>query len=408
MKPVAGVLDGVTNITTGIANTPDALMQKTVIPVQRRRLPRTLQKHEKLKEYKKKQALGSLIVWHMEQQGLDGRQLGGLSSAEIIDLREREKIMFQQIINDGQKLVCGTNYRFFSVNILKTEQISEWDKDSKELTQVHSIWKATFGIKNTKNPNEEKDVTKVKAAFKKTATLHTLPIKQFQPMHSPQTFGDPAPGRKKVLTITYTSTKITEKSALGSLFDDMVGTVTTIGSSEATKTHDGFDCLLSSRVVASVKAEDEIIKITYYQYHTPSAITNLKSYNMKRINRNAKTKQVEIVCSSKSEADKLQRKIKKYIDTVNPEVERATLGYATKKDVTKRLQQMINDRNLCTLQVTSKDGTGNDIGHHLGSKKDENELKLKYTQTLTVTYKTKQGISRTKMFEDGGQSVELE
>merc|ERR1712087_909080 len=104
MKPVAGVLDAATNITAGIANTPDALMQKTVIPVTRRRLPRVLTAHEKLGEYKKKKALASLIVWHMEQQGLDGRQLDDLSNAQVITMREREKIKFQQIVgDDGQQ-----------------------------------------------------------------------------------------------------------------------------------------------------------------------------------------------------------------------------------------------------------------------------------------------------------------
>merc|ERR1712228_879446 len=82
----------------------------------------------------------------------------------------------------------------FSVNILKTAHIDQWDSDTK----------------------------KVKNAFKKTQTLHTLPIKQFQPMHSVQMFGDPAPGsKKKVLTIIYTSTAITEKTGLSALFDNM-------------------------------------------------------------------------------------------------------------------------------------------------------------------------------------------
>eukprot|EP01084_Bolivina_argentea_P293505 504805_1 len=237
MKPVAGVLDAATNITAGIANTPDALLQKTIIPIQRRRLPRTLQKHSKLSEYKKKQALGSLIVWSLEEQGLDGRQLENKSTTNIIDMREREKIMFQQIINNGQKLVCGTNYRFFSVNILKTIYIKEWDTDTKEITQIHSIWKATYGIKNTKNiENEEFDVTKkVKNMFKKTSNLHTLPIKQFQPMRSPQMFGDPSPGQKKVLTITYASTAINSRNIKD------------------------FDCLFSSRIIANVSKNGNIV-----------------------------------------------------------------------------------------------------------------------------------------------------
>ena len=408
-KPVAGVLGAAESITAGIGNTPDALMQKTVIPVQRRRLPRTLQKHEKLKEYKKKQALGSLIVWHMEEQGLDGRQLGNLSNAEKIELREREKIMFQQIINGGQKLICGTNYRFFSVNILKTVYIKEWDEDTKELTQVHDIWKATYGIKNTKNPNLEKDVTrKVKMAFKKTASLHTLPIKQFQPMHSPQMFGDPAPGSKKVLTIIYTSTKITEKSGLTALFGDVVDTVSAIGTSQEA-TPDDFDCLLSSRVVAECKQADKRLNISYYQYHTPSAITNLKSYNMKRINRDAATKTVEIECSSDKEADKLQKKITKYIATINPKIIRSLVGYANQRvDCTKRLQEICNDRNLCTMQTEKgTDGKGPNTLSKLNVKADDNDIKRKYTKTLTVVYENKQGIQRTKMFEDR-EVVELE
>eukprot|EP01084_Bolivina_argentea_P293504 504803_1 len=237
MKPVAGVLDAATNVATGIGNTPDALLEKTIKPIQRIRLPQTLQKQSKLSKYKKKLALASLIVWNLDEKGLDGRQLENKSTKNIIDMREREKIMFQQIINNGQKLVCGTNYRFFSVNILKTIYIKEWDTDTKEITQIHSIWKATYGIKNTKNiENEEFDVTKkVKNMFKKTSNLHTLPIKQFQPMRSPQMFGDPSPGQKKVLTITYASTAINSRNIKD------------------------FDCLFSSRIIANVSKNGNIV-----------------------------------------------------------------------------------------------------------------------------------------------------
>merc|ERR1712187_958987 len=130
--------------------------------------------------------------------------------------------------------------------------------------------------------------------------------KQFQPMHSPQMFGDPAPGKRKVLKIIYTSTQITEKSALGSLFNDVVDTVT------STKISDDFDCLLSSRVIAKVSTNDNVLIITYYQYFEPSKITNLKSYNMKRINT-AKTKQIEIVCNNEKESEKLEKKISRYM-----------------------------------------------------------------------------------------------
>eukprot|EP01084_Bolivina_argentea_P063066 115212_1 len=195
MRPVAGVLDAATNITQGIANTPDALMGKTLLPVERCRLPRPLQLHEQLQAYKRKKALGYLIVWHLEKQGLDDKQIGDLSENDIIDLRERERIIFQQIINDGQKLICGTQLRFFSVDILKTVYIPERSTDIKELTQIHSIWKAEFGVKNSKDPTQIKDVTqKIANAFKKTATMHTLPIKQFQPMISPLMFGNPTAG----------------------------------------------------------------------------------------------------------------------------------------------------------------------------------------------------------------------
>ena len=92
MKPVVGVLDAATNITADIANTPYALMQKQVISVTRRRLPRILSNHEKLGEYKKKKVLASLIVWHMEQLGLDGRQLYDLSNAQVINKNVTKKV----------------------------------------------------------------------------------------------------------------------------------------------------------------------------------------------------------------------------------------------------------------------------------------------------------------------------
>eukprot|EP01084_Bolivina_argentea_P282094 482791_1 len=401
MKPVAGVLDAATNITAGIANTPDALMQKTVIPVQRRRLPRSLQRHQPLGPYKKKQALGSLIVWSLEEEGLDGRHLGGLNAEGIIDLREREKIMFQQIIDDGRKLVCGTNYRFFSVNILKTVYINEWDTDAREIAQVHHIWKATYGVKHTRNPNRERDVTKkVKAAFKKTSSMHTLPIKQFQPMHSPQMFGDPAPREKKVLKIIYTSTAITEKSALSSLFNDVVDAVTF--ESESSNMEE-FDCLLSSRVVAKVTQNANNVMIEYYQYYTPSKITNMKGYNMTRVNLEAKTKQIQIECANKIEADKLVKKVSKYLQKINPQIVRATMGYATQwRDCTPRMKEIADKRDLSRLRPQD------DLAHHLQVQKDKDS---EYRQTLVVTYKSTLGQKereRTKLFQDGTDQVELD
>merc|ERR1712173_520592 len=94
----------------------------------------------------------------------------------------------------------------------------------------------------------------------------------------------------------------------------------------------------------------------------PSAITNLKSYNMRRINRNAPKKVIKIECTDKNEAEKLEKKILKYIAKIAPKIECASIGYATKRmDVTKRMREIVDLRDLSVIQKIG----GSDIVKHL-------------------------------------------
>merc|ERR1719242_786172 len=94
-------------------------------------------------------------------------------------------------------------------------------------------------------------------------------------------------------------------------------------AADAQKTSD-FDYLNSSRVMAHAEvAEDRnhVVVVSYYQYHMPSAVTTMKRFNMKRLNRDAPVVTVEIECANKGEAGKLEKKILNYIERLRPKIE---------------------------------------------------------------------------------------
>merc|ERR1719242_350693 len=168
-------------------------------------------------------------------------------------------------------------------------------------------------------------------------------------------------------------------------------------AADAQKTSD-FDYLNSSRVMAHAEvAEDRnnVVVVSYYQYHTPSAVTTMKRFNMKRLNRDAPLRTVEIECASKSEADRLQKKILNYIERIRPTIERATFGYATNSiDVAPKLTQIVVNRNLGSTNARRK-GLFNVL-----NVKDafESDAKAQRAPTLTATYSSKLG-RRTKQWE---------
>lgn len=196
---------------------------------------------------------------------------------------------------------------------------------------------------------------------------------------------------------------------MGALLKTSVNVMTMQQPADSQKTSE-FDCLTSSRVLAHAEVtgdRENVVVVSYFQYHTPSAVTTMKRYNMKRLNldiQSAPLRTVKIECANKGEAGKLEKKILNYIERIGPTIERASLGYASKRvDVTEKMTKMVENRNVGSSRAAIK---GMEV---VMAQKEAfaNDKKEKRAPTLTVTYSSKLG-RRTKQWEQYENLGELE
>ncbi len=274
-KPVTGVVDLASNTLQGIANTTDYLDRSNLPPIERRRLPRFLRKGEPMQSYSNRTALQQSILWELGAHGLDDEQKSGVSAIELIDIRERERIMFVSLIEGGEVAVLGTNLRLVVFHIIKRKVIDEYT-DEEFLPRVTNVVEAYFGLPglkpHSKNPKDRLKMQQnsmnatevVKEHFDSNA--ERINIKDLQPMYDK--IGDPAPGRKKRLYVFYVpSTMATKKDKFK---EDLFGNLK--------MKKKGLKLLLSTRVIFSCKLEAQsgIVHILTYDYANASNLDLVK------------------------------------------------------------------------------------------------------------------------------------
>ncbi|ETO24375.1 vacuolar protein sorting-associated protein 13 family protein, partial [Reticulomyxa filosa] len=248
-KPLTGVVDLASNTLNGIANTATFIDMSSLPPIERKRLPRLLRPGVAMKPFSAISAQYQNILWEIGKCGLDDEQTRNVGALELVEMREHERLMVAQPIQNEEYAVLAKKVHF------------EEDTKEKKVQNVEKIISAYFGVSHLQfRSTVPKHTTMTKTSINVTEivrkhldeTDNTLDLEGLKPMRLK--FGDFAPEADMWLYILYIPTKAEESF----VHDDLLGSLS--------GPRHGLKFLKSSRVLANCEVSGTDVILRCYCY----------------------------------------------------------------------------------------------------------------------------------------------
>ncbi|ETO36264.1 vacuolar protein sorting-associated protein 13 family protein [Reticulomyxa filosa] len=421
-KPVTGVIDLASNTLNGIANTATFIDMSKLPPIQRKRLPRFLRPGVPMQPFSTTHSLQQNILWDLEEKGLDHEQLRNVGTLELLDMREHERIIVGELIQNGELAVLASNLRIIVARIVKKTVIDEHTKDDT-LENVERIVSAYFGVSDAQfsltrqaiSLSSSINVTELVAEHL-NETEHVLDLKALKPMYIK--LGDPAPQRRKVLYLFYVPSKSDESFTHGQEFlqtSRVLFDCETKDSSLILKYHNyegdvSASDLLTGKTFKKLAQPMTLnvccLKCTY-MYICNAVVCSKNKMCLNFLLQLNSSKDYVIKCASEEEAKGLAIQFKDYVKDLNPDILSAKFGAGVQLlclsffpylvDVSDKLRGFVKARRLSRLKRHDKNAAP-DFVEKLLKKEKEDPLPGK-EKNVYVKFATSYGC-KSKMFKD--------